>query len=669
MIGNTKINLLHLSDLHCIADAKHHFEGLGKKVANCLSESSYTKPDFIVVSGDISNQNDKDGYIVAAELILDLMDALNIDEERVIITPGNHDINNKVAREVIADIIHADERFKAPNTPLSFDDVDKAIGDHIKNEATRNKILDCYKAYFSFCKRVYKKRFSENNKVDLLDFLVNTITFPEYGVKFSVLNSTWAAIGKEWLIPYAAKYKANSKWKSVKKIYRFLAKCLGVFKDLMRDDGALGVAYCMQKPFSDINLVNICVIHHAPKYFATPTFNGLLESAQEQTKFNLLDYNLLLCGHDHISPVYNPVKSYAINVYSQGRLCHIKKENRKGWWSRLTTKIGGRIIPRLKKKKQLDTSKNGSFGLITINRFTREIHNYSLELNYTTNDVKFTQNQNKLPGTLNNLPTTSALRKNLTRDNTRQIASKEETNKTDREALTNFFITPEGKKAIKPYSELFNGFRKLKSNIGSLPPQEFFVLQEYFLNRRGSSYIHSEETIEAEFIQIREADLITRNTTTYFSLIELEQHDNRYCLINVGEFLLLQKSNKPEKRTEYSDLLDKAIHKLSNADTDNHQVISIFYSNLWATDAEEARLSLLRDEDTLKLEFDRFKRQLLQDQDIFKKTVSRDLVFKKDIIFSQTRLFKKTFYLRATKFTEKAVEAEIPITNTENSLF
>ncbi|KKL71076.1 hypothetical protein LCGC14_2098520, partial [marine sediment metagenome] len=97
------IKVLHLSDLHFgIENTKKIPEAeLGKrdttliKLIECLkSISKYQKdwnPDIIVITGDIGFGGKKEDYIIAKKWLNHLLSELNLNNEALLVCPGNHD--------------------------------------------------------------------------------------------------------------------------------------------------------------------------------------------------------------------------------------------------------------------------------------------------------------------------------------------------------------------------------------------------------------------------------------------------------------------------------------------------------------------------------------------------------------------------------------------------
>lgn len=92
------IYILHLSDIHL---------GMGDKVhryriqleTDLRKELEVNRLEYLVVSGDVASYSTPDEYEVAFELIDGLVKRFGLDSSRVIIIPGNHDLNWDLAEE------------------------------------------------------------------------------------------------------------------------------------------------------------------------------------------------------------------------------------------------------------------------------------------------------------------------------------------------------------------------------------------------------------------------------------------------------------------------------------------------------------------------------------------------------------------------------------------
>ncbi len=92
------IHILHLSDIHLGTkdDANQYRSQLS---TDLTVELEIEKLDYLVVSGDIGTYSTKEEYEAAAELITQIAKRFDIRKERLIIAPGNHDLNWKLSEK------------------------------------------------------------------------------------------------------------------------------------------------------------------------------------------------------------------------------------------------------------------------------------------------------------------------------------------------------------------------------------------------------------------------------------------------------------------------------------------------------------------------------------------------------------------------------------------
>lgn len=120
-IDNTEtFQILHISDLHINDTEEDKFdrsvvlEPLIKRVKEDQDKNNF-HPEIIVVTGDIAFKGIKAEYDLAKVFFDDLLAALNLENNRLFIVPGNHDVDRKQYRPT--DIPHYDNMRKL-NTEL-----------------------------------------------------------------------------------------------------------------------------------------------------------------------------------------------------------------------------------------------------------------------------------------------------------------------------------------------------------------------------------------------------------------------------------------------------------------------------------------------------------------------------------------------------------------------
>jgi predicted phosphodiesterase len=112
MIQRESIRILHLSDIQY---GRHHVDREGRPPLypdadytpqldkliddlEIIKEKAAVVPNFIVVTGDIAEWSRQDEYVAAENFLGGLVKYLQIDRRRVILVPGNHDINRDLCQ-------------------------------------------------------------------------------------------------------------------------------------------------------------------------------------------------------------------------------------------------------------------------------------------------------------------------------------------------------------------------------------------------------------------------------------------------------------------------------------------------------------------------------------------------------------------------------------------
>lgn len=187
----------------CMADVHYHAQGDNMRAVDSLyselvkyidADRNRIKwlPDYIVIAGDVANQNG--GYENVSKFIENLRseNAFNIAADHVIVVPGNHDKNAKgpstqhsADRKVFEQIQHCEK--------LSSKDVNK-FGDTFEPR---------FKEYIEFCKPYTSDlQFNENGTDCVLDERLRCLSgvkvFADDDVCFLYVNTEWLYVsGRE----------------------------------------------------------------------------------------------------------------------------------------------------------------------------------------------------------------------------------------------------------------------------------------------------------------------------------------------------------------------------------------------------------------------------------------------------------------------------------------
>jgi hypothetical protein len=140
--------ILHISDLHARVDRRWSTDALlGEAKSTLLAEASQHNPDVLAFTGDITHSGKKEEYEIAAQWIEDFClssSGLNLDQNRILFVPGNHDVN----RSLITPIATAIE------TSLASASNQEDAAKYLADPESIARLLERHKAYDAFCQRV-----------------------------------------------------------------------------------------------------------------------------------------------------------------------------------------------------------------------------------------------------------------------------------------------------------------------------------------------------------------------------------------------------------------------------------------------------------------------------------------------------------------------------------
>lgn len=125
------IRILHLSDIHLgtLEDA-HKYELQLKTDLFCALDVE--KLDFLIISGDITNEASSEEYNAAVILINSIVKKFGIDTNKIIIVPGNHDLSWDISKKAI--IKDDGSEFDEETYMLRFDNFNKCFYKMICNK-------------------------------------------------------------------------------------------------------------------------------------------------------------------------------------------------------------------------------------------------------------------------------------------------------------------------------------------------------------------------------------------------------------------------------------------------------------------------------------------------------------------------------------------------------
>ena len=174
------IRILHLSDIHLevTAQAQRYFTQLATDLTQNLKVKQL---DYLIISGDIANRSMDEEYEAAFLLVDKLVKRYGLDPNRIIIVPGNHDLNWELSEDAY-EFVHK-RKFPKPLPEGRYIDAGSA-GALICNEAKYKKRFE----YFNdrFYQKIYNKAYPEEYAQQAI-----LHSCPEDKILFLALNSCW----------------------------------------------------------------------------------------------------------------------------------------------------------------------------------------------------------------------------------------------------------------------------------------------------------------------------------------------------------------------------------------------------------------------------------------------------------------------------------------------
>ncbi|MBC8393964.1 MAG: metallophosphoesterase, partial [Deltaproteobacteria bacterium] len=147
----TKFQILHISDLHMQKyesfDQSVVLDSLIERVKQ--DRKNGINPEIVVVTGDIACSGQKAEYLDAKAFFDDLLDSLDLDNDRIFIVPGNHDVNRK--------------KYRPTDVPVYK--TMRALNDELENKEFRKDLFKGMNDYFSFIKKNYVHLRTVDNRL------------------------------------------------------------------------------------------------------------------------------------------------------------------------------------------------------------------------------------------------------------------------------------------------------------------------------------------------------------------------------------------------------------------------------------------------------------------------------------------------------------------------
>lgn len=171
--------ILHLSDIH-LNNPETAETWRSQLEADLRNELQVDRLDWLVISGDIADKSTPDEYAAAANLVTGIMDRFHIKKDKLVIVPGNHDLNWKLSRRGYR-LEYLDELEQEPIEGRSIPMGDDGI--LIRDDKSYGKRFSHFgKFHFDLTGKRYPEEHSRQGIV---------YEFPNDGMIFLGLNSAW----------------------------------------------------------------------------------------------------------------------------------------------------------------------------------------------------------------------------------------------------------------------------------------------------------------------------------------------------------------------------------------------------------------------------------------------------------------------------------------------
>jgi WD40 repeat protein/3',5'-cyclic AMP phosphodiesterase CpdA len=170
------MNLLHLSDLHI--EKIDQATLWSNQLAEDLRELNCPRIDCLVISGDVGNVSNRDEYKAAATFIQKLTSEFRVENNRIVLVPGNHDLSWSISKSSYERVLR--KSYTGP--------VDALV--KVSSRTTFKKDESKYKKRFEEFSRFYKTVQgiaypSAYERQYVLKY------FPEVNLLILGLNSAW----------------------------------------------------------------------------------------------------------------------------------------------------------------------------------------------------------------------------------------------------------------------------------------------------------------------------------------------------------------------------------------------------------------------------------------------------------------------------------------------
>ncbi|NEO48624.1 MAG: hypothetical protein F6K55_32795 [Moorea sp. SIO4A3] len=178
-LATQTIYILHLSDLH-ITTREQATLWSNQLAQDLTQDLEIPNLDALILSGDIANYSTPDEYQAAQQFLDNLRQDFPLDPKQIVIVPGNHDLNWKLAEEAyeLWDLEDYDGELKEGNYIKVTDEVIR-----VRNEAKYQQRFAHFSQFYQAIKgQPYPLDYDQQGIIDY---------FPEQNLLILGLNSAW----------------------------------------------------------------------------------------------------------------------------------------------------------------------------------------------------------------------------------------------------------------------------------------------------------------------------------------------------------------------------------------------------------------------------------------------------------------------------------------------
>lgn len=177
--------ILHLSDLHARQSSRWSTDAILLSARNVLlRESAQVNFDVLAFTGDIAFSGKAEEYDIAAQWIEDVClspSGLNLDQERVLCVPGNHDVDRQ----------HIGAAANAIEEALAAATCQNDIAHYYNDAESRRILFQRHHAYIAFCERLRGDTLLSSPS------WTQRFDFGEYSVSFEGFCTSWLCRGED----------------------------------------------------------------------------------------------------------------------------------------------------------------------------------------------------------------------------------------------------------------------------------------------------------------------------------------------------------------------------------------------------------------------------------------------------------------------------------------